>query len=101
MGTEPREIIAAMAPRADWSHMTQGDHFAQFYDSDAFLLSSLASFVSAGLSAGDAVVIVATNSHLTDLHLLLETQGVDVGYAIARSQYVALTAAETLSSMMI
>ncbi len=39
------------------------DHIVQFYEDDAFLCDTVARFIGAGLAAGDAVVIIATDLH--------------------------------------
>ena len=94
-------IIWNMAPHTDWSEMGQSDHFAQFYESDAFLLNSLSAFVSAGLRSGDAVIIVATKKHRETLEELLEGAGLSVVAASASGQYVSLDASELLARFMV
>lgn len=90
-----------LAPYADWTQMGPEDHFAQFYETDEFLLNALDGFCFAGLSVGDGVVIVATTIHRKRLEDLLSARGIDMVMAKAAGQYVALDAAETLSLFMI
>ena len=90
-----------LAPRSDWSEMGQSEHFVQFYETDAFLLNSLSGFVGTGLSAGDAVIVVAAKSHREDLEELLQQHGLDLGAMKASDQFVVLDAAETLAKFMI
>lgn len=85
----------------DLSEMTQRQHFAQVYESDLFLLDSLASFVSSGLTAAESVIVVATTDHLCQLEKLLLDKGVDLIGANAAGQYVTMDAAETLASFMV
>src|SRR5260370_529020 len=47
--------------------MSQREHFVQFYETDDFFLDSLCPFISSGLQAGDAAVVVAPRSHLPGL----------------------------------
>ncbi|MDQ2854864.1 MAG: ATP-binding protein [Acidobacteriota bacterium] len=96
----PEDIVTLLAPRSEWDEKTAGVHCAQFYDTDAFLLNSLSNFVRLGLSAGDAVVIVATKSHREELEKLLTAEGVDVFEAIALGSYVSLDAADTLAQFL-
>lgn len=51
------------------------EHFVQFYESEAFLIDSIASFVSSGFDSGDIVLVLATAPHLNALRArLLEKQ---------------------------
>ena len=88
------------APPAGWDAMGESDHFVQFYETDEFILDSLGGFVGAGLGAGDACLVVATEAHRGGLDERLRARGLDVDHARARGQYVALDAAETLSRFM-
>jgi signal transduction histidine kinase/CheY-like chemotaxis protein len=90
-----------LAPGPSWRGMTPREHFAQFYDSDAFLLDSLSSFIRAGLSAGDVVIVVATKTHRASLDELLTSQGLDTLEAAAAGSYISLDAAETLAQLVV
>ena len=94
------DILTLLAPGLKWNEIAQGEHFAQFYDTDAFLLNSLSNFVSAGLSGGDAVIVVATKAHRQGLDALLQAQGLDLREASAAGRYISLDAAETLEQFM-
>jgi signal transduction histidine kinase len=51
------------------------EHFVQFYESEAFLIDSIASFVSSGFDSGEIVLVLATAPHLNALRArLLEKQ---------------------------
>ncbi|HEX8141570.1 MAG TPA: ATP-binding protein [Pyrinomonadaceae bacterium] len=93
--------LGQLAPRSDWSVMSEAEHFVQLYETDEFLLDSLGGFIGAGLDAGDACIVVATKTHRAQLDERLEARGVDVTRASACGQYVSLDAAETLSSFMV
>jgi len=76
-------------------------HEVQFCSDDAIFLDSFASFVAVALKAGDAAIVVATESHLDGLALRLNTQGVDVDAATQQGTYIQLDVAKTLSTFMV
>lgn len=89
------------APRTDQSQMGSSEHFVQFYESDSFLLEKVANFIGTALSAGDAGIIIATQSHREGIEKALHANGVDLDTARACGQYVSLDAAQTLSRFML
>jgi signal transduction histidine kinase/ActR/RegA family two-component response regulator len=93
--------VRDLAPRSSWSMMSESDHFVQFYETDAFLMNSLSDFIGAGLSAGEAGIVVARKAQRDDLAERLQSCGVDVAVASECGQYVSLDAAETLSKFMV
>ncbi len=76
-------------------------HFVLFYEDDEFLVDSVARFVASGLTLGDPVVVVATESHRTSLREKLEAESFDVLGAIGSRQLTMLDAEETLSAFMV
>jgi PAS domain S-box-containing protein len=88
-------------PLWDWSAVSEPEHFVQFYETDSFLVDSLKGFISAGLNAGDACIIVARKSCREGLEQLLQAQGLDITAACASGQYTTLDSSETLSKFMI
>jgi signal transduction histidine kinase/CheY-like chemotaxis protein len=93
--------LGEFAPRSVWSDMSDSEHFAQFYETDASLLDSLSGFIGIGLEAGDACVVVATETHREGLDDRLQVYGLDLAAARASGQYVSLDAAETLSKFTV
>jgi PAS domain S-box-containing protein len=89
------------APQVDWGQMGPAEHFVQFYESDAFLVRSVAGFIAAGLAKGDGAVVIATPSHRDDIRQGLQAEGVNVSAAVSEGRYVALDAEETLSAFMV
>lgn len=79
---------------------TAGRHEAVFYSDDRQLLDHLSRFVAAALNAGNGAVVVATGAHQESLVQSLEASGVDVAAALKQGRYIALDAADTLSSCM-
>jgi PAS domain S-box-containing protein len=90
-----------LAPLADWSDMGHTEHFVQFYETDAFLVKSVASFIGAGLGAGDGAIVIATREHRVALEERLTAQGIDIKTVKAHGQFVALDANELLSQFML
>ena len=93
--------VSKHAPRSDWRDMGETEHFVQFYETDLFLMNSLGGFISSGLHAGDACMVVATKAHRDELHNRLQTYGLDVAAATASGQYISLDATQSLSEFMV
>lgn len=89
------------APHSDWRDMGDGEHFVQFYETDVFLLNTLAGFMSGGLEAGDACIVVATKPHREGLDVRLQAYGLDTAAVRGRGQYLSLDADDTLSKFMV
>lgn len=89
----PREGAALLAGPAVHSHAVQ------FYETDAFLLETVARFLDAGLQAGDRLVVIATEEHREGFARRLDALGVD--RAIETGQLVLLDAREVLSKFMV
>lgn len=90
-----------LAPRSDLSELSTPGHFVQFYETDSFLLDSIASYVTAGLRAGDSCVLIATKAHQEGLSARMEANGFDLAVAQTRGEYYWLDAAETLARVMV
>jgi len=76
-------------------------HEAGFYSDDRYLLDELTQFIGDALRAGNAAIVVATESHRDSLLPRLEAYGVDIAAAIEQGRYIALDAADALSAFMI
>jgi PAS domain S-box-containing protein len=72
------------------------DHIVRFYEKDDFLLGEVSAFLSEGLQAGQAVIVIATPQHRADLEQRLHTV-----LGRARVRYTALDAATMLSKFMV
>jgi hypothetical protein len=78
------------------------EHFVQFYEEDAYLVSQIAGFIRAGLRSGDAVVVIATKPHRDELEKRLRADVVSAAANRPGAElYVALDAADTLSKFFI
>jgi DNA-binding NarL/FixJ family response regulator len=76
-------------------------HEAGFYSDDRFALDDLTQFIGAALDAGDAAVVVATESHRNKLLPRVEVHGVDIAAAIWQGRYISVDAADALSTFMV
>ena len=86
--------IRGFAPR-------ESGHLVQFYDSDDFLLNSVADFFGRAIEAEDAALVVATSTHRAGLARRLATRGLDLVAIRASGQYTELDAADTLARFMV
>jgi hypothetical protein len=75
-------------------------HEAGFYSDDRFALDDLTQFIGAALKVGNATIVVATEPHRDGLPRL-QACGLDIGTAIEQGRYIALDAADTLSTFML
>jgi DNA-binding NarL/FixJ family response regulator len=78
-----------------------GRHEAGFYSDDASLLDGFTRFIGSALRAGNAAIVVATESHRDRLLPRLQSHGLDIGAAIEQGRYISLDAAGTLSTFMV
>jgi len=76
------------------------NHVVQFYDSDEFLMGTVAAFLKEALETGEAAIAIATPEHRRGIEERLSEQGIDIPKAKKNGRYVSLDAAETLSQFM-
>jgi DNA-binding NarL/FixJ family response regulator len=76
-------------------------HEVLFYSDDAVLLDGFTRFIAAALKAGNAAIVLATESHRNSLVLRLKAQGLDVDAATQQGTYIQLDVAKTLSTFMV
>jgi PAS domain S-box-containing protein len=91
---------ACMLP-TDWGELGTSDHVVLVYEAEAHLIDTVSRFAGAGLTAGEAAIVIATLPHREQLDARLRAQGVDLATAYVQGQYVALDAAETLAQCMV
>lgn len=80
---------------------TGHEHLVEFYDSDDYLVGTVAGFAGPALDAGDAALVVATADHRRAFEAALVRAGVDVAAAVASGRYLSFDAAELLETFMI
>ena len=93
--------MGVLPPVPDISKLQSDDHFVQFYDNEFFLLDSITEFISDGLHAGDACVVIGTEAHRDWLATKLLGHGLDVVNDGLGDRYFAFDAQETLSRFFI
>jgi CheY-like chemotaxis protein len=76
-------------------------HEVEFYSDDAAFVAGFTLFIEAALEAGNAVIVIATESHRKSLLQRLQEHDVDVAEAIDQGRYVSLDVADTLSTFMV
>jgi hypothetical protein len=76
-------------------------HEVEFYSDDAAFVVGITRFIEAALQAGNAVIVVASESHRKSLLQRLQEHGVDVAAAMEQGRYVSLDVADTLSTFMV
>jgi signal transduction histidine kinase len=94
------EQLGVLPPVPETSKLYCG-HFAQFYDNEFFLLDSITEFISDGLHAGDACVVIGTERHRDWLATKLLGHGLDVVNDGLGDRYLAFDAQETLSRFFV
>jgi CheY-like chemotaxis protein len=76
-------------------------HEVGFYSDDQLFLDDVTKFIGTALLAGDAAIVVATESHREGLLPRLQAQGVDIAAVIEQGKYIAVDVAEAVSTFMI
>ncbi|KAB0661652.1 response regulator [Burkholderia sp. AU33545] len=77
----------------------RADHFVQFYESDAQLVSEVALFAADALRAGGSAIVIARPDCLAAVHERLRTLGAPIGHA-ARERIFMSSAQTLLDSFM-
>src|SRR5512145_385433 len=91
---------AGMLP-TDWGDLGTSEHVIFVYEADAYLVDAVSRFVSTGLVAGEATIVIATPPHREQLDTRLRACGADLAAACAQGQYIALDAAAILAQCMV
>lgn len=76
------------------------EHIVNFYEDDEFFVGELASYVTDGLSSGEAVVLIATPAHLSAVESTLSRRMVDLDAPRASDRYITADADATLARFM-
>jgi len=86
------------------SRWSPGDgccHQAGFYNDDRSFIDDVKRFIGTALKAGNAAIVVATEAHRKSLFLSLSECDLDVTAGLTQGRYIAVDAAEALSTFMI
>jgi len=76
-------------------------HEVAFYADDVEFVDGFARFIEAALKVGNAVIVVATESHQTGLLQRLLANDLNVAAEIEQGRYIPLDVTDTLSSFMV
>ena len=90
-------------PAADvfWGEIAPCDHWVQMYNDEPRMMRSLTGYVRAGLRQGEAVIVIATDTHREALEAQLVGQGFDLAAARKSHQYLPCDAEATLARFMV
>jgi hypothetical protein len=88
------------APKVFWAEMSPCEHVVQIYGDDRVFLDGLEGFVGHGLREGEAVVVIATATHLHGLEERLRSTGINLDRARSENRYVARLAEDVLEDFM-
>jgi hypothetical protein len=93
------------AERRPWRSPPHGEHdhahAVRFYESDDFLATEVANHIAGGLASGQAVLVIATESHRASIASALAGLAVDIANVTATGQLRMLDARNTLAAFMI
>jgi hypothetical protein len=90
----------SIAPQIDWSKMGETEHFVQYYESDEFLLESVAGFAANALCGDDCCLLIMTLDHRCALERRLAAEGIDVPAAKGAGRLVVRNVADNLSEII-
>jgi len=75
-------------------------HEVEFYADDAAFVAGFARRVEAVLHAGNAVILIATDSHRSGILERLKATGVDIGTLVEQERFIQVDSHYAVSSMM-
>jgi len=93
-----KEALPSRVPRK--TEITRS-HEVEFYSDDEAFVVGFTDFIEAALEAGNAVIVVLTQSHWKSLLQRLQAHGVDIAAAIEQGRCLFLDVADTLSTFMV
>jgi DcmR-like sensory protein len=76
-------------------------HFVEFYDTEAFLVHCVQDFLAAGVVAGDAVIMNATDAHRNAFDRALREAGTDIHRAQRGGRFTTQATADALARFMV
>ena len=91
-----RESVVAPYPAR-----TEVRHEVEFYADDTGFVDGFAHFIEAALKRGNAVIVIATESHQSSLRQRLTADGLNVAAEIEQGSYIPLNVTDTLPNFMV
>ena len=76
-------------------------HEVEFYADDTGFVDGFAHFIEAALKEGNAVVVIATESHQASIRQRLTADGLNVAAEIEHGSYIPLNVTDTLPNFMV
>ena len=76
-------------------------HKVAFHPDDASLVDDFTRFIEVALKRENPVIVIATESHRTNLQQRLQARGRDIATAIREGRYISLDADDMLSEVMV
>jgi hypothetical protein len=96
-----RSLMSIAAPWNDrLAEPLSREHLVQLYRAEAALVEAVSLYAGRGLGKGEAVILVATESHLEAIELRLRDSGFDVADLKAWGQLITMDAASLLSRFL-
>ena len=89
------EPAALQSPKEDLNHQVQ------FYEDEAYLLSSLKDYIASGLMDNEVCIVIATDDHLRSVRALLKGSGINLENAVTTGRLVLHDAESTLAKFMV
>ena len=74
-------------------------HQIEFYKGDSLFVDGFATAVEAALRTANAMVVIASESHLAGIQQRLRSDGVDIDAAVERKRYMPLELTDCLSTV--
>jgi hypothetical protein len=90
----------AIRNQPDWSKVGEHAHLVQFYEDESALVPLLSRYVGTALVAGDAAIVVTTETVRVKVAEHLAGHGFDVAVARAQDRYFDFDAAATLRRIL-
>jgi PAS domain S-box-containing protein len=100
-GAERSPLEEAPSNKSLLGQPVQHEHLLHLYEKEALLYDAVTHFASAGLAAGEPVILIATEVHRRELIHRLRLKGCRIEDAMALGQLALLDARHTLSRFMV
>ena len=94
--SRPEQVVAPLPPRN-----VRTRHEVAFYRNDVAFVDDFARLIEAVLKAGNAVLLIVSESHRAGIFQRLRAGGLDVGAAIVEKRLIPVDAFETVSAIMV
>jgi hypothetical protein len=83
-----------------WGELAPTEHLVHLYENESAFFQMLEGFVAGGLSAGEAVIVIATQAHRDALNQRLRQNQFDLQSLRAGGRYLDLSAENCLATFM-